>query len=217
MAVEGWLPWSAGGATVHAPFIEEAGSPVLLVGRLESEQLLRTGHAWAESPASGELGSLRIGGTLWPVTADACLDSLQTFRLEHAECRDCWGPLRSHLVGLRVDFVVLSDPRTGVLSTIDPDEYAAARPDPLVAAGLRIRQHLNADHQDDLLTFGARLLGVDRSRLAAVTVEWIDGDGLELAVIDGVGSAIRRLPFRLPLAGVKELGDQLHHLLTESC
>ena len=64
---------------------------------------------------------------------------------------------------------------------VELDAYAAAQPDAVIAQSLRIRNHLNNDHADDLVILASRLFGTPRRELAAVTVEWIDALGLTSA------------------------------------
>jgi hypothetical protein len=76
--------------------------------------------------------------------------------------------------------------------------------------------HLNADHADDLRVLAARLFGTPTAQLAGVSVEWIDTLGLDLAVIDEDGASSVRLPFRVPLTSIDDLGERLHHVLGEA-
>ena len=94
--------------------------------------------------------------------------------------------------------------------------YVEAQPDPVIVRSLRMRMHLNADHADDLLVLASRLFGRPRDEIAGVTVEWIDNLGLDVAVIDQVGASSVRLPFRVPVTSMDDLGGRLHHLLHEA-
>ncbi len=216
LAACSWLSWSPGEAESRAPYFEQGGCPVLLVERHTSAQLLDAGYAKAELVALPELGSVRLGGALWPVAGNAYLEAVRYFRLEHAECADCCGPRRSHLVGIRVENVEVADPTSGETEPVDLDAYAAAAPDPIIAHNLNVRAHLNTSHHDDLVRLASKMLGAPSAGLAAVAVEWIDAWGLELAVIDGEGATTHRLPFRVPLTTMDDLGGQLHQLLNSS-
>ena len=216
LAACSWLSWSPDDEESRAPYFEQSGFPVLLVERQTSVQLLDAGYAEAELVALPEMGTVRLSGALWPVAGNDYLAAVRHFRLEHAECADCCGPRRSHLVGIRVETVEVADPTSGQTEPVDLDAYAAAAPDPIIAHSLSVRAHLNAGHHDDLLLLASRMLGTPSERLVAAAVEWIDAWGLELAVIDDEGASSHRLPFRVPLTTMDDLGGQLHQLLNRS-
>lgn len=213
LAACSWLSWSPDCDDGRAPYFEQSGAPVLLVERHTSAQLLEVGYAEAELIALPEVGTVRLSGALWPVAGNAYLDEVRHFRLEHAECADCCGPRRSHLVGIRVESVEVVDPGSGKTEAVDLDAYATAAPDPIIAHSLNVRAHLNAGHADDLVRLASRMLGIPSGRVVAAAVEWIDAWGLELAVIDTDGATTHRLPFRVPLTTMDDLGGQLHALL----
>ena len=236
LAAGTWLPWrtvtSKGGrppsdpppraqqhtgareTAQHAPYLDQDGTPLLLVERTTADTLLTAGEVAIESDTLPELGVLRLHGSVWPAVSDRQLAALRQFRSEHAACTDCCGPLRTSLIGVRVDAVDLTT--GGSTTLVDLDAYVEARPDPVIARSLRIRMHLNADHADDLLVLAARLLGTHRDQLAGVTVEWIDNLGLDLALVDEDGGSSLRLPFREPLTNIDDFGGRLHSLLHEA-
>lgn len=214
LAAGTWLPWRTEAAAEQAPYLEQHGTPLLLVERATADGLLDAGEVSIESGALPELGVLQLRGSVWPAVDDGQLAALRQFRSEHAGCADCCGPLRTQLIGVRVDAVVLAG--GGATTLIDLDAYVDAQPDPVIARSLRVRMHLNADHADDLMVLAARLFGRPQRQLAGVSVEWIDTLGLDLTVIDEVGASSIRLPFRVPLTSMDDLGDRLHHVLDES-
>ena len=118
------------------------------------------------------------------------------------------------MIGVRVDAVALAT--GGSATPIDPDAYTEAQPDPVISGSLQVRMHLNTDHGDDLLVLVSRLFDRPRDEIAGVAVEWIDNLGLDLAVIDEHGGSSVRLPFRVPLTSMDDLGGRLHHLLHEA-
>lgn len=197
----------------RAPYFDSGGSPVLLVERRTHDALLDLGTAGTELAALPELGIVRLQGQLWPVAGTAYLEALRQFRLEHAECADCCGPRRTHLVGFRVERVEIVEPESGGLSVVDLDDYAAARPDPIITHSLSVRGHLNAMHANDLIQLAAQALQLPVPAVLAVTVDWIDAFGLEISVIDEDGAGTHRLPFRSPLTTMDDLGGQLHAFL----
>lgn len=216
-----WLSWSSRDDgfgdhrdhQIRAPYFDSSGSPILLVERRTSDELLDLGHASTELAALPDLGLVRLQGDLWPVAGNAYLNALRQFRLEHAECADCCGPRRSHLIGIRIDRVEVSDPANGRVTAVDLDEYAAAEPDPVIAHSLSVRGHLNAMHGDDLIRMASRTLALPAEIVLAVSVDWIDAWGLEISVIDENGAGTHRLPFRTPLTTMDDLGGQLHAFL----
>ena len=151
---------------------------MLLVERATADDLLTAGEVSIESDALPELGVLQLVGSVWPAVDDSQLAALRQFRSEHAACSECCGPLRTHLIGVRVDAVALA--ASGTVLPIDLDAYVEAQPDPVIARSVSVRAHLNADHADDLVVLAARLFGTPRHELAGVTVEWIDTLGLDL-------------------------------------
>jgi uncharacterized protein DUF2470 len=214
LAAGTWLPWRTEDNAQHAPYLDQDGTPLLLVERASADALLTAGLVSVESDALPELGVLRLRGSVWPAVGNGQLAALRQFRAEHATCADCCGPLRTSLVGVRIDAVTLAT--GGAPAPVDLDAYVEARPDPVIARSLRVRMHLNTDHPDDLLVLASRLFGRPRDEIAAVSVEWIDNLGLDLSVIDQDGAASVRLPFRVPLTTMDDLGGRLHHLLHEA-
>jgi len=216
LAAGTWLSWSAADSLCSAPYFEETGSPVLLVERETSDQLLDIGYASTTSYVLPDLGTVRLGGELWPVVGNGYGSALREFRLLHAECTDCCGARRSHLVGVRLDRVELAPPRSEEFHTVDLDAYLLAASDPIIMHSSRVGAHLNLDHHGDLLILAARLLDQRDEQLVAASVEWIDAFGVDLTVIDDEGSQTFRFPFRVPLSSMDDLGGQLHRLLSHS-
>jgi hypothetical protein len=214
LAAGTWLPWRTDDAALYAPYLEQDGTPMLLVERGTAEDLLTAGQVSIESDVLPELGVLRMVGSVWPAVDNGQLAALRQFRSEHAACSECCGALRTHLMGVRVDQVALA--AAGTVTAIDLDAYVDAQPDPVIAQSLRVRAHLNTDHAEDLAILVERLLGTPRDSLAAVTVDWIDTLGLDLGIIDEEGASAVRLPFRVPLTRMDDLGGRLHQLLNDA-
>jgi hypothetical protein len=213
LAAGSWLPWRTNDAVAYAPYLEQDGTPMLVVERAVAEDLLAAGEVSIESEALPELGVLQLLGSVWPAT-DSQLSALRQYREEHAACGECCGPTRTHLVGVRVGVVTLTTAARSVV--VDLDAYAAAQPDPVIAQSLQVRTHLNLDHADDLVILVSRLFGTPRRELAAVTVEWIDALGLDLCYVDKQGATAVRLPFRTPLTSMDDLGGRLHRLIADA-
>ena len=92
LAAGSWLPWRTDDVALHAPYIEQDGTPMLLVERATADELLSAGTVSIESAALPELGVLRMVGSVWPAADDSQLAALRQFRNEHAACSDCCGP-----------------------------------------------------------------------------------------------------------------------------
>ncbi len=152
-------------------------------------------------------GRVELSGWLSPVHAAGAQQAL----LDLADVRPCDAlldvGLREVLLRLDLAEVLLTD--GGSTSAVDPDDFAAARPDP-VSAG-----------EADLRTaHGAAL-----TRLLARVQEWAGpGDDVALLGLDRHGVRFRveapgscydlRVPFRAPLADGSGLGAALEVLLT---
>ena len=102
-------------ANGRAPYFEDCGCPVLMVERSTSAQLLDIGRATVELVALPELGTVWLGGPSWPMAGDSYLSAVRQFQTEHAGCANNCGPRRSHLVGIRVEHIDVSDPITGLV------------------------------------------------------------------------------------------------------
>ncbi len=215
LAAGSWLPWRADDLERQSPYLDQDGTPLLVVERTTADDLLRVGGVSVASDALPELGILELLGSVWPAVADGQLAALRRYREDHVACAHCCGPLRTHLIGVRVDAVALAEPDAPP-APVDLDAYAAARPDPVIAHSLRVRGHLNSEHADDLVVLASRLFGTPRAQLAGVSVDWIDALGLDLAVVDDAGATAVRLPFRTPLATMDDLSGRLHRLLTDA-
>lgn len=215
LAAGAWLTWTTDGGDHHAPYFEDSGTPVLVVDRSTRDDLLAAGSMSTTSYVLPSLGVLRISGSPWPVANDTFLASVREFRLQHAECDDCCGPLRAHLVGVRIERVEFAPGGAGYFESVDVDAFLAAAPDPILTRSVRVRAHLNADHHEELRMLAARLLGLAGTDVAAATLEGIDALGVDLAVIGREGSRMFRFPFRVPLTSMDDLGGQLHQLLNQ--
>ena len=73
----------------------------------------------------------------------------------------------------------------GRMSWVDPQDYAAAQPDPLVSAGAGIIGHMNADHADALVTLCRRQGGRPDIERAAMTA--VDRYGFEVVATPAEG------------------------------
>ena len=96
---------------------------------------------------------------------------------------------------------------------VDPDDYAAAAPDPLADDEAALLGHLIADHPAEL----ARLTGLLPPRLLAAAVRVLpvrlDRHGLVLRASGPSGDTDVRLPFPAPIGGPHELAARMSELL----
>jgi hypothetical protein len=80
----------------------------------------------------------------------------------------------------------------GVMGWVSADDYAKAEPDPLVAVGAGIIEHMNADHRDALRKIAARDIGEEPDD-AAITA--VDRLGFHLRLKTGERVHGRRIAF----------------------
>jgi putative heme iron utilization protein len=96
----------------------------------------------------------------------------------------------------------------GRMSWVGADEYAAARPDPVLPHAAGIIDHMNDDHADAGLLICAQLSG--RGDLTRATMVGVDrfGADYDAAASDG-RSVIVRVPFPEPAAGTDDVRRHL--------
>lgn len=99
---------------------------------------------------------------------------------------------------------------------VDPDEFRAARPDPLAAAEARLLTHL-ADAHPDAVERLTRLVRPE-SLLAATRVAplAVDRHGLTLRIERVRTHGDVRLPFHTPADDVTQLTERVHALLAQA-
>ncbi|MFE9450910.1 DUF2470 domain-containing protein [Streptomyces sp. NPDC006739] len=115
---------------------------------------------------------------------------------------------------LRPTRVVLGRPSGAVV--VGPDEFAAARPDPLVHAEARLLTHL-ADAHPDAVERLTRLVPPDHLH-AALRVQplAVDRHGLTLRIERTRAHGDVRLPFHTPADDVPQLTERVHALLNRA-
>ncbi|MDO0924568.1 DUF2470 domain-containing protein [Streptomyces sp. TG1A-8] len=119
------------------------------------------------------------------------------------------GPLR-----LRPTRVVLRQPSGTVL--VGPDEFTAARPDPLAGAEARLLTHLAGAHPDAVERL-TRLVRPGSLHAATRVVPLaVDRHGLTLRVERTRAHGDVRLPFHTPADDVAQLTERLHALLARA-
>ncbi|GAA3309181.1 DUF2470 domain-containing protein [Streptomyces cinereospinus] len=125
-----------------------------------------------------------------------------------------WFTVEEGHLALHATRVVLRRPSGAVV--IDPDQFAAAAPDPLATAEARLLTHLAEAHPDAVerltrLVEPGSLYGVVRVRPLAV-----DRHGLTLRVERRRAHGDVRLPFHTPADGVAQLTERMHALLAQA-
>lgn len=114
---------------------------------------------------------------------------------------------------LRLDLAEVVLGEGGGTAEIEPEDYVAASPDPLVAVETSALQHLDDDHPEELALL--------RTRIPA---EWVrDGDVVRPLGLDRAGFRLRieserghrdvRVPFDVPVTTAEDLGPAVHRLL----
>jgi len=81
----------------------------------------------------------------------------------------------------------------GRMSWVDPDQYAAAEPDPLVGAAAGIIEHMNGDHADAQVLFCRHFAA--RPDTTSASISAVDRYGFEMIAVSDAGRAAVRLAF----------------------
>jgi len=81
----------------------------------------------------------------------------------------------------------------GRMSWVDPDDYAAAEPDPLVGAAAGIIEHMNDDHADAQVLFCRHY--ARRPDTTSASMSAVDRYGFEMIAVSDAGRAAVRLAF----------------------
>ncbi len=200
--------WSAGDDEVIVPFVEQRGSLLLLVSGHQRERLLDSGGGWVTLDAH-TLGSVRLTGEFRAVAQATSREVLDRVRACHRECLDCPARGLSDVVALEVDLVELGTPGCGY-QPIDVVGYVQAQPDWMLALGVQIQQHLNADHLHLVVAAACAFTGVRTEQVLSAQVEWIDGCGFDVGVIDESGGRRLRVEFANPVVDPDQLSDAVH-------
>lgn len=99
---------------------------------------------------------------------------------------------------------------------VDPDEFAAARPDPLAGAEAQLLTHL-ADAHPDAVERLTRLVRPESLQAATRVVPLaVDRHGLTLRVERTRAHGDVRLPFHTPADTVAQLTERMHALLAQA-
>ncbi|GAA1434616.1 hypothetical protein GCM10009616_29490 [Microlunatus lacustris] len=200
------------GAVLVAPFVVAGGTPLLLVERDRTDDLLgQHGVTVTLAPGLG-LATLTLLGRPRPPRPHELVGELRAYRHQHAGCGPACGT-----AGLPVALEVV---RAAVVPPGERDpvpvgiaDLHEARPCEIALAGYEVARHLNADHTAELLRLAADVTGRDPGELVAAQVASVSVDGVRLTMIDGQGVGELDVVFTTPARTPAELGRELHRLL----
>ena len=208
------LVWSSKEESGAAQFVEEVGSPTLVLSRTDSDDLLAVERGQLQTCPHPTLGTLRLAGGFWPLTDDASLEMLRAMWCQHADCGVACRNRLSRLVGVRVERAEIWLPEEGRLHAVDLEQYQAARPNEILATGVKVAAHLNTDHLSELRQAAGSLSGLSPDQVLSARMEWIDDAGFDLSLIDADGGRLLRHPFHARLGSTEELSSVLHQTLS---
>ena len=202
------------GTVLVAPFVAAGGTPLLLVDRERTDDLLGQ-HSVAVTLAPGlGLATLTLVGRPRPPRPHELVGELRAYRHQHAGCGPACGS--SGLpVALEVVRVAVVPPEERHPVPVVVAELHEARPCEVALAGYEVARHLNADHTAELLRLAADVTGRDPGQLVAAQVAAVAVDGVRLTLIDGQGVGELDVVFATPARSPAELGRELHRLLAD--
>jgi hypothetical protein len=100
----------------------------------------------------------------------------------------------------RLDLAEICVTTAGGVVTVAPEEFAAARPDPMYEAEDEIVAHLTAFHRDRMIAYALRHLPADEAaELRDVGVAGLDRHGLDLQCATPLGYRMLRATFGAPV------------------
>jgi hypothetical protein len=114
---------------------------------------------------------------------------------------------------LRLDLAEVVLGECGTVTEVQPEDYLAARPDPLAEVEAHALQHLDSAHPEELAVLRSR---VPRRWLAAgdlVRPLGLDRCGFRLRIEQRSGHRDVRVPFVEPVSSADELGPAVHRLM----
>lgn len=114
---------------------------------------------------------------------------------------------------LRLDLAEVVLGEGGATVEVDPDDYLAAAPDPLVAVEAAALQHLEQAHPDQLAVLRSRIPASWTGPDAVVRPLGLDRWGLRLRIEKPAGHQDVRVPFLRPVTSEAELGPAVQTLI----
>jgi hypothetical protein len=214
LAVPGPATWrlEPSGSALVAPFVAAGATPLLLVERELTDDLLGQ-HSVRVTLAPG-LATLHLLGRPRPPRPHELVGELRTYRHQHAGCGPACGT--SGLpVALEVVRVAVARPGERDAVPVAVPDLHEARPVESALAGYDVARHLNADHTAELLRLVADVTGRAPGELVAASVAAVGVAGVRLDVIDVDGAREVEVLFAAPARTAVELGRELHRLLAD--
>lgn len=101
----------------------------------------------------------------------------------------------------------------GGTTEIDPEDYTAAAPDPLVAVETSALRHLDADHPEELALLRSRISAAWVGAGDVVRPLGLDRAGFRLRIESGRGHRDVRVPFDAPVECEADLGAAVHRMM----
>ncbi|MFC8715950.1 DUF2470 domain-containing protein [Kitasatospora sp. NPDC057198] len=193
------------------------GSVAVLVGR---ESALHRITALARGPLTAELDCVDVAPVAVPhrvrgrIRADGLLS-----RAPGESAAALFPHHHGHdgvLLRLELEHLALDD-LWGSECCLDPDEVAAAAPDPVAAEEAGLLQHLAAAHADQLLLLGTHALEHHRPTadpLRGVRPIALDRHGLRVRLLLGGGTLDARFDFHHPVSHPDDLPEAMHRLFS---
>ena len=114
---------------------------------------------------------------------------------------------------LRLDLAEVVLGENGGTTEIEPEDYTAADPDPLVAVESSALQHLDADHPEELALLRSRIPAQWLSAGDVVRPLGLDRAGFRLRIESGRGHRDVRVPFDVPVDSEDQLGPAVHRMM----
>jgi hypothetical protein len=209
--------WTLGHRTdqVVAPFVDCAGTPLLMVSREQADALLEPGRVTAVITPAGAVGTVMISG--WPREAgpDEFAAEVAAYRVDHVDCGPGCRPDGPVVVAVEVSHVRITGGDDHVFRPVALTDYRRATPDAFLLQSSAVVDHLNSAHNAELITIAAALRATADESILGAWIREVDPDGLVLTVIDVAGADDVELRFDRHLSSIDDLGSHLHRLLAD--
>ncbi|MCZ2820355.1 DUF2470 domain-containing protein [Modestobacter sp. VKM Ac-2977] len=114
---------------------------------------------------------------------------------------------------LRLDLAEVVLGECGAVTEMDPDDFLAAVPDPLIAVEGPALQHLDVAHPEELDLLCSRVPAAWVGRGDVVRPLGLDRYGFRLRIEQRAGHRDVRVPFAAPVTCADDLGPAVHQLL----
>lgn len=204
VATEPSASWTYEGETCALSFVDEAGTPLLLVPSDTYERMLVAGRSELLVRFPETAGAVLLAGHFWSVADSIASSMLRQIRSAHASCCGCPETRASHVVG--IDIVEIELRLTdGQRWSIPPEDYQRAQVDELTVVGLQLAEHVGRSHGPELRQAAADLTGQRPENVLSASVEWIQPDGVSLVVIDDTQARRVWRPFDRPATTTEDL------------